>query len=289
MRTIFLFTIIFFSCSKNNSILESYFGDNNTLDIITWNIENFPKHDNTVSLVSETIINLNPDIIALQEIESHNDFEKLIDNLGPPWQGYRSDNSDYGELSYLINTNTIEIIEGPNQILENDSYYFAYREPYVLEFLYNQNPYIIINVHYKAMGDGLIDFYDENDEEYRRYQASILLEEYVSENHEYSNVIITGDFNDELKDDSDHNIFNPFLERPLKYKFTDYQIEINNDISFFSYPTWPSHLDHILISNELYENWILTETIRIEDQMINGWDDYESFISDHRPVGIKIY
>ena len=62
----------------------------------------------------------------------------------------------------------------------------------------------------------------------------------------------------------------------------------NNDISFFSYPTTLSHFDHILISNELFDNLISVHTIRIEDQMLNGWDHYESYISDHRPVGIKL-
>ena len=294
MRTIFLFIVFtFFSCSKNNNLKNSQFGSEDTLDIITWNIENFPKMNKTIEVIKPIIIDLNPDIFALQEIENQSSFEILVNELGPTWIGYRSENSDYGEPSYIINTREIEIITSPYQILsEYSSYpenYFTYRQPYLLEFSYKEMPYIIINVHYKCCGDGFIDFLDEDDEEYRRYQSSFFLEEFVNENFAQSNIIIMGDFNDELSDSLTNNIFTPFLNYPLQYQFTDLQIELANDISYFSYPTWPSHLDHILISNELFNSELSINTIRIEDQMRNGWDDYENFISDHRPVGIRFY
>ena len=293
MRTIFLFIVFtFFSCSTNQSLKKIYFGNEETLDIITWNIENFPKNAETVETIKPIIIDLNPDIIALQEIESQSQFELLINELGDSWIGYRSENSDYGEPSFIINTKEIAIISSPIQILNDYSgypdNYFTYRQPYLLEFLYKEIPYVIINVHYKCCGDGFINYYDEDDEEFRRYQSSFFLEEYIDENFEHSNVIILGDFNDELTDEESDNVFLPFLDNSLKYQFVDYYIELDHDISYFSYPTWPSHLDHILISNELFNDILSCKTIRIEDQMRNGWDDYENFISDHRPVGIRL-
>ena len=59
----------------------------------------------------------------------------------------------------------------------------------------------------------------------------------------------------------------------------------------WSYPTWPSHLDHILITNELFSDFqnfsSLVSVIRIDDY-IGGWNNYESNVSDHRPIGIKL-
>tara|TARA_Y100001970_G_C14132091_1_gene802252 strand:- start:443 stop:1327 length:885 start_codon:yes stop_codon:yes gene_type:complete len=293
MRTILLLiALVFFSCSKNLSKPNSTFGDGSTLDVITWNIEYFPKNSLTIDTITPIIKDLQVDIFALQEITNQEAFLNLANNLGEYWIGYRSENSDYGEPAFLVNTLEIEIIDEPYQILEEySSYpenYFSYREPYVLEFIHKEISYVIINIHYKCCGDGEINFYNEDDEEYRRYQSSIFLEEYINEHFSNKNVILLGDFNDQLSDIEEHNVFMPFLNKQTKYDFTDYYIEDDNDISFFSYPTWPSHLDHILISNELFDKVILTKTIRVEDQMPNGWDDYESIISDHRPVGIII-
>jgi len=59
----------------------------------------------------------------------------------------------------------------------------------------------------------------------------------------------------------------------------------------WSYPTWPSHLDHILITDELFANFqnfnSLVSVIRIDDYM-GTWSNYENIISDHRPIGLKL-
>ena len=56
------------------------------------------------------------------------------------------------------------------------------------------------------------------------------------------------------------------------------------------FPNWPSHLDHILITNEIFESFdsIYVKTIKIDDYLEGGWSEYDQNISDHRPVAIKI-
>ena len=59
MRTIFLFIVFtFFSCSTNQSLKKIYFGNEETLDIITWNIENFPKNAETVETIKPISLNI---------------------------------------------------------------------------------------------------------------------------------------------------------------------------------------------------------------------------------------
>ena len=62
--------------------------------------------------------------------------------------------------------------------------------------------------------------------------------------------------------------------------------------STWSYPSWPSHLDHILITNELFDNFenpgSIVQTIHIEDYFEGGWNEYDNYISDHRPVGLRL-
>ena len=99
-----------------------------------------------------------------------------------------------------------------------------------------------------------------------------------------SYVIILGDFNDEIIDTE--NIFDIFLDDNENYEFTDMPIA-QSPSEYWSYPSFPSHIDHIVITNELFNNHISTSTILIENALPN-LSDYNNYISDHRPVGIKL-
>ena len=270
--------------NNNNSIS---FGDFETLDVLTWNIENFPKHAQTINYVSDIINDINVDIIALQEIEDQQEFNLLIDQLNDEWVGYRASNdSGWGELSYLINLNNIDITHYPYTILNEQEYYFAYRPPYVVKIRFNEEEFILINVHFKCCGDGLLEE-EYWDEEYRRLQANYYLKEYIDTYFFDKNVIVLGDFNDDIAE-SDNNIFMNFINDIDNYDFSDMYIA-EGPSSDWSFPNWPSHLDHILITNELFENVDQNNvfTFKIENYM-NGWSQYENYISDHRPVAMNI-
>ena len=86
-------------------------GSNESLDFMTWNVQNYPKHSQTNSYMEDIIGQINVDIIAFQEIESASAFSNLIYDLGGDWVGYRTGgNSSYGELAYAINTQEIQIL-----------------------------------------------------------------------------------------------------------------------------------------------------------------------------------
>jgi len=277
---IFLFIYLFFilSCSTEvDNINDAIsFGSEETLDIITWNLEWFPKNESTISFVSEFILSLYPDIIALQEISDQYSFNLLIESLGEGWVGYR-DNTDYQELSYIINLNQVNLIETPYEILNEYEYFFAYRSPYVLNIEFDNKIFSIIDVHLKCC-DGSED---------RRMASSEYLKNYIDTYYEEDNVIILGDFNDELIDSRDENVFLNFLDDTDNYFFTDLYIA-EGPSNNWSFPNWPSHLDHILVTNEVLNFNISTNTIRLDNYMIGGWDKYDNYISDHRPVGINI-
>ena len=294
---ILFFSFFLYTCANDSSINfpsnnDIIFGELSNLNIITWNIENYPKHSQTNSYLQNIINNyLDIDIIALQEIENSDSFNQLATSLGENWISYRSENTIYGELSYLINTNKIQF-EEPYSILNGDEYYFAHRPPYVLEFNYNNQEFILINIHYKCCGDGILDEDNSWDEEYRRLMASSYLHNYITENFDNKNIIVLGDFNDELIDDN--NVLEVFLSDNEGYLFTDYHMaEELNPWQYWSYPSWPSHIDHILISNELFDEYEHINstciTILLDNMLDNGWTDYDSYISDHRPVGLSLY
>ena len=256
---------------------ENAFGSLNSFDIITWNIEHFPKNNTTIDTLAYIIPELFVDIVALQEIESTYSLNTLALDLGNNWISYiAEENSSWGELSFLINTTEVEVTQTPYVILSQYSYYFAYRPPFVLHASYNGDDYVIINVHYKCC-DGSED---------RRLQASIYLDSYIDNNYNNDKVIILGDFNDLLIDDP--NVFTPFLNNPNDYEFTDIDIAQIDMIASWSFPGWPSHLDHIIITNELFGFNQTTETLLIDNIFFNSLSNYDNHISDHRPVGIKL-
>jgi endonuclease/exonuclease/phosphatase family metal-dependent hydrolase len=92
--------------------------------------------------------------------------------------------------------------------------------------------------------------------------------------------VVTGDFNDRLDASSAENVFLPFLDDSLDYRFLTlllvgnsyYSSIIGSDVIF----------DHILVSAEVLPEYSggKTVTVRLDDFIT----DYTRIISDHRPV-----
>ncbi len=263
-------------------------GEEQTLEIMTWNIQNFPKNEYTIDYVAQVINAIDPDIIGLQEIESDSAFFCLVKQLNDldkhNWSGYRANRNYWKqELAFIYKTDLIGV-DKIYEIFYGDYKPFP-RSPLVLEFTYNGQEIVIINNHFKASGG------PEN--EARRRDAVQKLDAYILENLPDANVIVLGDLNDQLVDPSAENVFTTFLEKPAEYKFVDYEIA-QNDIADWSYPYWKyrGHIDHILISNELFgefENTGSFVKVVVIDKFMEGGDDARyKYISDHRPVVVKL-
>lgn len=264
------------------------FGTDSTLEIMTWNIESFPKNNEiTTNYLSQIIQALDIDIIAIQEIDSTEFFTQLVNNLDG-YDGYYGDNS-YIKLGYIYKTDLIEITD--TYVIFPNNYREFLRTPSIMEFTFMDDNYMVINNHFKCCGDGILDPTDSWDQETRRYDASVLLDEYIGLYNSDDKVIIVGDLNDILTDDEENNVFQIFLDKPDKYKFADIDIAEGASTEW-SYPSWTSHLDHILITNELFEDFENEgsdiQTIKLDEYFTGGWDEYEENISDHRPVALKI-
>jgi hypothetical protein len=161
----------------------------------------------------------------------------------------------------------------------------------VMDLTFMDQRIIIINNHFKCCGDGVMESGDDGDEETRRYIASNLLKDYIDIYFPDENVIILGDLNDILSDTPANNVFQMILDDTDNYLFADYDIAMG-DNSEWSYPTWPSHLDHIIITNELFDEFekesSTISTIKIDEYLTGGWWEYDNNISDHRPVALKL-
>ena len=260
------------------------FGTDSTLEIITWNLKEFPlANSETVAYVTQIIYYLDVDIIALQEIGDTSKFNEVVAGLNQldsldTWDGYRSDEAFLNIDLAIIFKSSYVISNYIYEIYQNDSYAFP-RPPLVIDFNIGNIQYFVINNHLKA-SSGL-------DNEYRRRAASQKLQDYIKTNLVAENVVIVGDLNDEIQEPADQNVFQNFINAPTEYKFIDMETA-NGSQYYWSYPSYPSHLDHILITSELFDEFAEIEsevkTIRIHDELEGGWNVYSTKISDHLPV-----
>jgi endonuclease/exonuclease/phosphatase family metal-dependent hydrolase len=280
------------SCAESVGINYSNkfisYGGDNSLDIATWNIKWFPQNGQiTLEYVTEIIEQLDLDVLAIQEVDDMAMFDQML-NVLTGYTGYYQ-SSWFAGLAYIYKTDSI-VINDIYEIYTTSTYWSAFpRSPMVMDMNFMGENYFIINNHFKCCGDGILDFNSESDEETRRYNASNLLKEYIDTNLSDKNVIVLGDLNDDIAEAPQNNVFQMILDDTDNYFFVDLEIAHGNS-SDWSYPSWPSHLDHILITNELFDELDNSDvqTLNIDEYINGGWNEYFQNISDHRPIGLRL-
>lgn len=243
------------------------------LQIATMNLQEFPINGNTTKQIVRWLISrMDLDVIALQEISSKGELTSLANQL-KGWTGlFTPAASGSMSLAYLYKESEIEVVGSETEaILTKDSYAFP-RPPFKIKIRHKSTgkEMYLINLHLKAMGD--------SESQNRRRDAATKLKNYVDTNYPNDPVVILGDFNDQISTSS-NQIFSVFYNDKANYRFADLHIATGSS-TYFSYPSWPSHIDHILITNELFDD---VDTVKVYRPEICA-PDYRSVVTDHRPV-----
>jgi len=209
----------------------------------------------------------------------------------PGWKADAAGTLDDGDIynppvGMLYDAQTIEVHD--RYLLFEDDYRAFPRPPLVLEVAWRQLPVTIVNVHLKALGDDYIDWPNPWDEEVRRARACERLEQYLYENLDDRRIVVVGDFNDRLEEPPATNVFAEFLAWPGSYLFADMPTAVQPSGATVSYPKSQSHIDHVLISDELFVAYLrgksFARVVAVDRTMLDGWSAYERILSDHRPV-----
>lgn len=255
--------------------------DDNQLDLMTWNIEQFPKSILTVELVSDIIQYYDVDIIALQEITSVGMLESLASAL-TDWQALAVPyNGSDLMLGYLYKTTEVVLNGNPRQLYEaqtemNDFAFTAFRRPLHINVTHRSTGLTVdlINIHLKCC----------NGSEERRRAATRLIKDYIDMELSNENVIVLGDYNDDIIDED--NVFQAWIDDLQNYYFTT--MPTAQDLSTeWSYPSFPSQIDNILITNELFDNEINSGVLTL-DRCFDNVALYDLHISDHRPAFLHL-
>ncbi len=259
------------------------FNRDNYLDVVTWNMEWFPKSkDSTITAVAEIMQKVNADVYAVQEIGSLEQFAAMMDLL-PAYDYQVTRQSSFFDQAVIYKKSVLAYV-GREEPFAHSDYNFAGRPPLRVDFVWTvdgkREPVSIIDLHLKCCGNGLE----------RRKKSVAELHEYLSLGMEMGeeNIIVLGDWNDQIDDVGVVQSFTAFLDDPQNFRFaTD---RIAGDVEQASYPSWPSFLDHILIGRgffDEFENSSTIQTLPVAD-WLGSWEAYELLISDHRPVLMQL-
>jgi exonuclease III len=254
-------------------------GKSSTLELVTWNIENFPQFSSTVETVGRIIRALDVDLYAIQEITDTTAFRALLAEL-PEYDGFFSqDEYSWGYLKTgVIYKRAVISVSQRRQLFEDDWYAFT-RSPLETHVVAQRNgmrfDFVLIVMHLKAGGD--------TEDFNRRRDAVEKLKTYLDEQITYSaekDYIVAGDWNDELDDPAYDNAFLALLNDSPKYQFLT--VPLAGQYNSASYPAYGNLIDHILISQDALTEYQggTTKTLRLDDEL----SDYLSKVSDHRPV-----
>lgn len=289
-RIIFLLIIAQLAL-RSQDLIDLRFGTAQSLEVATWNVERFPKRgQQSVDSVFNAMQGLAIDVWGLQEISDVAKLKEVASRLGSYKIAYPS--SSFRGLAYLYNASVIKNVN-LYRIFESGMYSRPFpRRPLVFEFDFKDERYVVINNHFKCCGNGSLDLSNPNDEEARRLSASQLLKQYIDSVYKNKNVVLLGDLNDILTDSRSNNVFQDYLDDANQYKFVDMPIARGNSTTW-SYPSWPSHLDHILINKPLFKALENSQSkvscIAVDENVTGGWSSYDYLITDHRPVAMKLY
>lgn len=255
-------------------------GSANSVDIATWNIENFPKTSDTPEHVADLIASMDLDLIAMQEVEDIDAFDEVVARL----RGYDGllsthtyGNGDYQKLGFIFRTSILEV-EAPTLLLTNNSYELP-RPPLRVTVTVRGAgvDFTAITTHMKAG-------FDIEDRD-RRQAATVLLEAYVAgqvAGQGDPEVLVLGDFNEILTSAGGQAVLAPWLA-PTSYDVLTQELADAGDTSFL--PTGVI-LDHqvstVGLADELAGG--TTQIPPLDDQFLG----YRSQVSDHLPVVVSM-
>ena len=249
-------------------------GSDSTLDIATWNIENYPATPSTPAVVADLIASMDLDLVAVQEIASVEAFDELVARL-PDHEGVLSthaySNGTYQKVGFIYRADRLTLSE-PTLLFADMGYEFP-RPPLQVVATAGDLDFVLVTLHLKAGRD-----FEDRD---RREAAMIALADHLAAAGD-PDVIALGDFNEVVTTGDGLAVFDPFLADPSGWQLHTEALAADGKFSFV-----PGQviLDHVLTSPSLADELTAPQQVipPLHVQLVN----YESGVSDHLPVVVS--
>ncbi|WP_187176818.1 DUF5689 domain-containing protein [Algoriphagus sp. AK58] len=290
-----------------------------TLDVMTWNMEFFGSTIATFGPSDVTLQAANalkvfqatlPDVIAVQEISDENLLSSVVAQL-PGYAVICSDRFSRSfeapdptfppqKLCLIYNTNVVEILDskvlfeqiydearlGLNNLLDGyptgnaSSFWSSGRLPWMITAIADINgvkeKINFINIHAKSGSS--------NEDLLRRRFDNKALKDTLDAYYADENIILLGDYNDDL----DVSIGGGTSTYEVILSDSDFDgVTVSlSEAGLRSFIFNDNVIDHITISNELYDNYLEgSEVLFIPFNLI---DNYANTTSDHLPVSVRL-
>ncbi|WP_244238291.1 lamin tail domain-containing protein [Corallococcus terminator] len=263
------------------------------LKVGNWNIEwfgdtGYGPTDEALQLANVTAVlaDAGPDVMGVAEIVSETQFNALKAGL-PGYDGLlASDSSRVGGASYyysatdqkvgvLFKSGVVQLLDA-NVVLSSCVSDFAGRPPLRVDLRVTRGSVkvdlTVMVLHMKAFADA--DAYA------RRQAASACLKDYLDTNLPTQNVMVMGDWNDDV--DASIYVTNPspfqnLVSDPARYKFLTQSLSESGVRSTVSNTQF---IDHQLVTNELVPYHVADSTVVLRPTIAN----YKDTTSDHYPI-----
>ncbi|HWB73473.1 MAG TPA: endonuclease/exonuclease/phosphatase family protein [Nannocystaceae bacterium] len=247
---------------------------NDELTVATWNVEHFPKSSATEDGVVSVVDQLALDFVGIEEIEAKAPFDRVLADL-PGHHGVLGRAADT-RVGAIVRDEALAIVDVAH-LFGNDGWAFP-RPVLVVRAQLPAHPEIgdiqLVVVHLKAMTDA--------ESESRRKSAIVKLRAWIDARRSAgdTNIILLGDFNDEIDDVGTHDVFAPLKDPAAKMIAITESLADDGEFSFVPFQRL---IDHVLVSEELLTAFDGADVRALHlEQTWNG--DYLDDISDHRPV-----
>lgn len=247
------------------------------LDVWTWNIEHFPLRAGAVDHVAATLAAHDVELVGFEEVDTLSAFDELLAKM-PGWHGFPGLNGFETQVAIAYRTDRLHVV-AIEDLFPDDDWRFP-RPPLAVTFevdgALGARRFTVVVVHLKAMVDAT--------SQRRRAQAIADLEGWTRARRAAGDdVILLGDWNDDIDDAPADNVFRPFTDRPDAY--TTPTVEVAQD-GGYSYIPFRRLIDHILFTNEAAEHLVVDAIapVALDDEIA----DYAHTVSDHRPVGARL-
>ncbi len=268
---------------------------NRTLDVTTWNLYWFgdtatgpDNRELQLRNAVRAMNTMNNDIFGVQEIAKEEVFNRLRDTLQGDFGGFIAKGINQAQRTgWLYRKSTVQLLDSGLAVNGGSQAWASGRFPYRFSFRATidgkQTDMHAFVIHAKAT-DSVTAIEDRN----RREQDASAFYTYLQSFYGDKNVIVLGDFNDDvlqstILDGSYPSPYKIFVDKTDEWTVTTKHLSEKGLASYIR--SNRSMIDHIIVSNEIAAN-VHRAYIETPNAYISS---YTSTTSDHLPVTARIF
>lgn len=271
------------------------------LETVTWNIEWYGANDNFRQTKNAVRVmdSLDADLFALQEIHSREALATLLEPL-TGYHGFTAGHVSKGQkMAFVYNTHTIDSLEAGAITDVREEYQQKWehswangRTPLYFRFNYTFKETTI--EYYAVVVHGKANTADHGESYKRRQRAAEGLFYYLMDEKPNANIILLGDYNDDVDEslyyhepgNFSETPYDEFVEHPRHFDVITHALSLKKESSSLNYMEEGNLIDHITVSDELFP-FYMDESAAVYDAPLKYITNFESTTSDHLPVWAK--